>query len=190
MKKINLNFYSNEVFSRTIISKMCQSCTSLQLYICPVINPVNSQTFTSSPAFMRIRHFRQIATLTAVNRIKQKHSEATISFLIISPFFNSLLQWIWKKIKQWYGVRKVLYLGMKTSLSQLQCISVNVIIRAEIIIYNFTFQCNVHLCKQIKREYNLFMFILLYILTCWNKTKEKYNMLTFMMISFIKGISH
>lgn len=34
------------------------------------------------------------------------------------------------------------------------------------------------------------MFILLYILTCWNKTKEKYNMLTFTMISFIKGISH
>lgn len=152
MKKINLNFYSNEVFSRTIISKMCQSCTSLQLYICPVINPVNSQTFTQSPAFMRIRHFRQIATLTAVNRIKQKHSEATISFLIISSFFNSLLQWIWKKIKQWYGVRKVLYLGMKASLSQLQCISVNVIIRAEIIIYNFTFQCNVHLCKQIKKN--------------------------------------
>lgn len=88
MKKINLNFYSNEVFSRMIISKMCQSCTSLQLYICPVINPVNSQTFTSSPAFMRIRHFRQIATLTAVNRIKQKHSEATISFLIISSFFK------------------------------------------------------------------------------------------------------
>lgn len=88
MKKINLNFYSNEVFSRTIISKMCQSCSSLQLYICPVINPVNSQTFTPSPAFMRIRHFRQIATLTAVNRIKQKHSEATISFLIISSFFK------------------------------------------------------------------------------------------------------
>lgn len=148
MKKINLNFYSNEVFSRTIISKMCQSCTSLQLYICPVINPVNFQTFTSSPAFMRIRHFRQIATLTAVNRIKQ----ATISFLIISSFFNSLLQWIWKKIKQWNGVRKVLYSWMKASLSQLQCISVNVIIRAEIIIYNFTFQCNVHLCKQIKKN--------------------------------------
>lgn len=147
MKKINLNFYSNEVFSRTIISKMCQSCTSLQLYICPVINPVNSQTFTSSPAFMRIRHFRQIATLTAVNRIKQNTPKQ-----LFHSFFNSLLQWIWKKIKQWFGVRKVSYLGMKASLSQLQCISVNVIIRAEIIIYNFTFQCNVHLCKQIKKN--------------------------------------
>lgn len=41
---------------------------------------------------------------------------------------------------------------MKASLSQLQCISVNVIIQAEIIIYNFTFQCNVHLCKQIKKN--------------------------------------